>query len=332
MDNYTINLIKDNGNNKNITNISGGLSWKDSIDTLGMELNLTNSRNTDDRYMKNYDLAEIGDKIVLFNNNKEIFRGIIVDLGTDRYSKSITAFDYAFYLNQSRTIIQFNKVKADEAIKQLCSKFNVPIGNITNISTVITKIYKDDTVADIIRDIMKQATDALGIKYRLEMRAGKLYIEKYTDLIITPRFKPAPNIAHFNPLKAIGSISKTESIADMRNSILISSSDEKSSRVIATAKDDKNIAKFGLLQDVESVDDKNIAQAKVIAQNKLKELNKLKEDISIKLLGDDNVRAGRILEIDNDMFNLKGRYLVKDCTHMYHKRVHTMDLTLEKVI
>lgn len=332
MDNYTINLIKDNGVKKNITNISGGLSWKDSIDTLGMELNLTNSRNTDDRYMRNYDLAEIGDKIILLNNNEEIFRGIIVDLGTERYSKTITAFDYAFYLNQSRTIIQFNKVKADEAIKQLCSKFNVPIGNITSISTTITKIYKDDTVADIVRDILKQATNALGIKYRLEMRAGKLYIEKYTDLIIKPRFKPAPNIAPFNPVKAIGNISKTESIADMRNSILISSSNEKSSRVVTTAKDDKNISKFGLLQDVESVDDKNIAQAKVIAQNKLKELNKVNEDISIKLLGDDNVRAGRILEIDNNMFKLKGRYLVKDCTHSYHNRIHIMDLTLEKVI
>ncbi len=70
----------------------------------------------------------------------------------------------------------------------------------------------------------------------------------------------------------------------------------------------------------------------MIAQNKLKELNKVNEDISITVLGDDNVRAGRILEIDNDIFKLKGQYLVKDCTHMYQNRTHTMDLTLEKVI
>lgn len=332
MDNYTLTLVKDNGSTRDITRLSGNLSWRDSIDTLGMELNVDIARNVEDRYMRGLDIVEIGDKIILKNNSDEIFRGIIVDLSTEKYKKAITAFDYAFYLNQSKTIVQFNKVRVDNAIKQLCSKFNVPIGNITDIPASITKIYKDSTIADIIRDILKQATDALGIKYRLEMRAGKLYIEKYTDLIIKPRFKPAPNIAPFNPLKAIGSISKTESIADMRNSILISSSDEKSSRVIATAKDDKNIAKFGLLQDVESVDDKNIAQAKVIAQNKLKELNKVNEDISIKLLGDDKVRAGRILEINNDMFKLKGQYLVKDCTHMYQKRVHTMDLTIEKVI
>lgn len=332
MDNYTLFLIKDDKKQINITNLCGNLSWKDSIDTLGMELNVDVARNTDDKYIKGYDLAEVGDKIVLLNNDKEIFRGIIVDLGTERYSKSITAFDYAFYLNQSRTIIQFNKVRADEAIKQLCSKFNVPIGNIASISTVITKIYKDNTIADIIRDILKQATNELGIKYRLEMRAGKLYIEKYTDLIIKPLFKPAMNVVEFNPLEAIGSISKTESIADMRNSILISSSDEKSSRVVAVAKDNKSISKFGLLQEVESVDDKDIAKAKIIAQNKLKELNRIGEDISIELLGDDNVRAGRILEVNNDMFKLQGQYLVKDCTHTYQNRIHKMNLTLGKVI
>ncbi|WP_353096243.1 hypothetical protein [Tissierella praeacuta] len=332
MDNYTLSLIKDSGKQNNITNLCGNLSWKDSIDTLGMELNVDVARNTDDKHMKSYDLVEVGDKIVLLNNGKELFRGIIVDLGTERYSKPVTAFDYAFYLNQSRTIIQFNKVRADEAIKQLCSKFNVLIGNITSISTVVTKIYKEDTIADIIKDILKQAADELGIKYRLEMRAGKLYIEKYTDLIIRPSFKPAHNIKSFNPLDTIGSISKSESIAEMRNSILISSSNEKSSRVVATAKDNKNIAKFGLLQEVESVDDKDIAKAKVIAQNKLKELNRIGEDISIELLGDDNVRAGRILEVNNDTFELQGQYLVKDCTHTYQNRVHKMNLTIEKVV
>lgn len=95
MDNYIITLIKNNGGSSDITKFCGNLSWKDSIDTLGMELNLEAVRNIDDRYMKGYDLIEVGDKIILLNNNKELFRGIIVDLGINRYSKSITAFDYA---------------------------------------------------------------------------------------------------------------------------------------------------------------------------------------------------------------------------------------------
>lgn len=332
MDDYKITLIKDSGESKDITNYSGELSWRDSIDTLGMELNFDVARNTEDRYMKSYDIVEVGDKVILTNKEKEIFRGIIVDLGTQRYSKSVVSYDYAFYLNQSKTIIQFNKIRADEAIKQLCNKFNVPIGNITNIFIRITKIYKEDTISDIIKDILKMATDELGIKYRLEMREGKLYIEKYSDLIIKPKFKPASNLGSFNVLDATGDICKSESISDMRNSILISSGDEKSSKVLAEARDDINIAKFGLLQDVESVDDKDIAQAKNIANNKLKELNRVGQDISLELLGDDSVRSGRIIEVDNYMFDMKGRYLVKECTHSVQNRIHKMNITIEKVI
>ncbi|QEK12575.1 hypothetical protein FQB35_09690 [Crassaminicella thermophila] len=332
MDNYTVLIIKDNSQRFNITQLCSNLNWRDSLETLGMEFSFDVARNIEDKYMVNWDLVEIGDKVIFANNNVEIFRGIITDLLTERYKKSVTAFDYAFYLNQSRIIIQFRKTSATDAIKQLCSKFNVPIGNVTNISTQITKIYKDKTVAEIIKDILEQATNELNIKYRLEMRKGKLYIEKYTDLIVKPTFQPASNITSFNIFDAIGNISKTESIRDMRNSILITSSDEKSSRVIATAKDDKNIAKFGLLQDVESVDNKDIAQAQNIARNKLKELNKVNEDITLELLGDDKVRSGRILEINNDSFGLNGQYLVKDCTHTYNNSIHKMNITVEKVI
>lgn len=333
MDNYTLLLIKDDGTKRDVTEICGNLSWRDSIDTLGMELNVEVARSHIDKYMKNNDVVFIGDKLVLLNNNKEVFRGIIADLGTQRYSKSVTAFDYAFYLNQSKTIVQFNKVAAHVAIAKLCNDFGVPIGEIANIPTVINRIYKDGSISDIIKDILSIATNSLGIRYRLEMREGKFYVDKYTDLIVKPKFQPASNLANINVLDAIGGMSKTESIADMKNSILISSGDERSARVVAVTKDDKSISKYGLLQEVESVDDKDMAQANNIAKNKLKELNRVGEDISIgPLLGDDNVRSGRILEIDNDMFYLKGNYLVKDCTHSYHKGIHTMNITVEKVI
>src|SRR5690625_6737873 len=108
-DKYTIRLIKGN-NTRNITNISGNISWKDSIDTQGMELNFDVGRNVIDKYMRRYDLVEIGNGIVLLNNNKELFRGIITDLDTNMYSKGITAYDFAFYMNKSKTIIQFNKI------------------------------------------------------------------------------------------------------------------------------------------------------------------------------------------------------------------------------
>lgn len=327
IDDYSVFLIRDS-KTYNITALCGDLSWRDSIDTLGMEFNFSTGY-TDARFFPKL-VVQLGDLIVLSNNGSEVFRGIVTDENIDgRFNRSFTAFDFAFYLNKSRTIIQFNKMRADNAIKELCGKFNIPIGNITAIPTLISKIYKDATIADIIDDILEQTTKEKGIKYRKEMRTGKFYIEKYSDLIVKGLFKPASNIQAFDVTKAIGSISRSRSIADMKNSILIVSGEEKSTRVAAKAEDAASIKKYGLLQDIESVDSKNIAQARNIAKNKLAELNKIAEDTSIELLGADSVRAGRILEITEPITGLSGKYLVKECTHTYSNRIHKMNLTIE---
>lgn len=329
--NYKLEVIKETGESREI--LYDKLNWKDNIDTLGMQLNFNTPRNLKDRYLKNYDIAEIGDKILVTREDDlEIFRGIIADLGTNRFSKSITAFDYAFYLNKSKIIKQFNKIKADEAIKNLVSSFNIPIGNISSMTTLITKIYNNKTVSDIIKDIIKQVEDTSGQKFRMEMREGKLFIENYKDLIIVPSFKPAINVAGFNPLLAIGDINKKENIIEMKNKIVIYSGNEKKVKVVAIAKDDKSISKYGLLADTESVDQKELSQAKNIAKNKLNKLNKVGQNITLELLGDDNVRAGRIIEIDEKDYNLQGYYLVKNSDHVYENNNRKMKLTIEEVI
>jgi len=276
MNDYTLFLIK--GKDVfDITQLIGNLNWKDNIDTLGMELTF-DLANNDEKYVPKIDI-NMKEHILLKNSNgKEIFRGKIVDENINgRLSKSYISYDYSFYLNKSKVIKQFNGIKASEAIKQLCNMLNVPIGNIVDIKTLINKIYKDKTISEIIKDILDQATKELKKRHRLEMREGKLYIEKYEDLIINPKLQlfAQPDVRLTD---VIGSnISRNRSIEELKNSILIASGNEKSSRIIVTAKDEQSIKDFGLLQEVESVEDKDIAQARNIANNKLKELNRIEQ-------------------------------------------------------
>ena len=87
MDNYTLFLIKDNKAKHNITNLISNLSWSDNIDTLGTQLSFDFTRNREDSFLVKKDLVETGDKLILTNNNKEIFRGIITDLDWSRYGR-----------------------------------------------------------------------------------------------------------------------------------------------------------------------------------------------------------------------------------------------------
>lgn len=323
-----LTLIKE-GRSIEMTKYTGNYSRCDNIDSLGMEFSFDLAANYQEKYWPK-ELPEVGDKLIFENNEQNVFEGIITDESKNGFfSRNYKAYDYGFYLNKNEVIAQFNGMAGDAAIKKLCGDFNIPIGNIASIPTAIKKIYSGEVLSDCIRDILNQATDDSGQQYRLEVREGKLFIEKYTDLIVEAKYQPASNIASFNATVVPADVSGGKSMAEMKNIIKIVSSSEKDALVVAEARDDKGIGKFGMLQKVEFVDDKNSAQAGNIAKNQLAELNKIVQSQSVVLLGDDVVRSGRILAFNQPELEMTGQFLVANCTHHYTKAGHTMALELE---
>lgn len=318
-----------NGAWTDITAVTGNYTRSDNVDSLGMEFSFDLINNPLDKKFNRYEIP-VGSKVVLSNNGANVFSGIIISY--DRRSMAnytYKAYDYGFYLNKSEAMIQFNNTSVSEAVKKLCSENSIPVGAVTSISTNVSKIYNGNKISDIIKDLLNLATNELGTKYRLEVRDNKLYIDKYEDLVITAYYKPARNVGGFNPANIPGAFTSTYSIEDMATRVLIISSSEKNATIRATAEDSSNISKYGLLTKVEKLDDKNNAQASNIAKVKLKELNKVKRSFKITLFGDDKVRAGRMLVFNQPDINLVGAFLVKNCTHNYNGRSHTMSLDLE---
>lgn len=306
-----------------ITPITGTVDWQSSLDELAVKLDFTVAYN-DDRFFP-LNPVDLGSLIIL-HNKSEVFRGIaITEKKNGRGEISYTCVDYAFYLNKSKEIYQFNKMAADLAIGKILYDFNVPVGSICPIPVPITKIYPGEVVSDIIKDILNQAEKATGIKYRMEMRSGKPYIERQVDLVIRPNFQLAANLSPVPCTAIISNPSRTRSIEDMKNSIKIMANNQ----VIAQVRDDSLIAKYGLLQEVQS--EGGNGQAQVIAANLLKDLGKVFEENGIELPGNDEVRAGRIIQIEEPVTGMKGKYLVKDANHSLESRMHTMQLGLEVV-
>lgn len=318
-----------NGAWTDVTAVTGNYTRSDNVDSLGMAFSFDLINNPLDKKFNRFEIP-IGSKVVLSNNGTNIFSGIIISY--DRSSMahySYKAYDYGFYLNKSEAMIQFNNTSVSTAITRLCNENSIPVGAVTSISTNVSKIYNGDKISDIIKDLLKLGTNELGTKYRLEVRDNKLYIDKYEDLIITAYYKPARNVGGFDPTNIPGSFNSTYSIEDMATRVLIISSSEKNATIRAKAEDSENISKYGLLTKVEKLDDKNNSQAANIAKLKLKELNKVKRSFKITLFGDDKVRAGRMLVFNQPEINLVGAFLVKNCTHNYNGRSHTMSLDLE---
>ena len=81
-------------------------------------------------------------------------RGIIlsVDDGNPKVNK-YTVADFGWYLNKSKETYQFNSMPACKAITKVCADFNIPIHIIPELNQLITKIYFDKTISEIISDI-----------------------------------------------------------------------------------------------------------------------------------------------------------------------------------
>lgn len=306
----------------NITPIVGSISWSDDTDTLGQQLNFSTAYN-DSRYFPQVSI-EPGDTILLKNKN-EIFRGTMITEGRNgAFERVFTCFDPAFYLNKSKEVFQCNKVMADVAIKQLCARVGVPIGNIVSIPVAIKKIFNAE-ISAIIKEILEICEKSTGIKYRMEMRQGKLFIEKLTDLLIQGTFFLAGREYDLN--QSISNPSRTRTIENMKNSIKMVSDD----KVVVTVKDQSLIDKYGLLQEVQTIDQDNVAQARNIANNLLKDLGKVSEENSLDMVGHDDVRAGRLIDITEPITGMVGRYLIKNVNHNLSKGIHTMSLTLKVI-
>lgn len=306
-----------------ITPLVGIITWRGNVDELGDEISFNIAFNDVNFFPSNP--CDIGDMVMLKNEGYEITRAIIVDEQKNgRDPISYTAFDFAFYLNKSNAVYQFNKMAADQCIKKILSEFGVPVGNIISMPTPISKIFPDDLVSDIIKEIIKIAEQKLGIKYLMEMRQGKLFIEKQKDLTVKASFMLGGK--SYNATEAIMNPSRKRSISDMVNSIQVVGNNDK---LVLIKDDDAMIKKYGKIQKVISLDQEEKKSAKEVAENELKELSKVVEEISIDLVGDDRVRAGRLFEVVEPITGIKGTYLINDVSHSIENGIHKMSLGLE---
>ncbi len=303
-----------------ITRYCGSVSLSNSLDSLGSTLNFSLVKNIRD---DNFNITEgvgTGDFIRFVVGDTQMFFGIIVDMRIEKYSKSISCLDFSFYLNNNKVIRQFKDIAASAAISELCRFTGVTVGVIDTMNTRITKIYRNNTVAEIIHDIIDKVTNETGVKYRMEINGEVFSLLKYKDIDV--------NLTYGN---IIGRVSKQESIANMKNSIVIMSNNQDNVNKIGEARDEASMRRYGMLQEVIEVDPADIAKVRNMAQKKLDEYNKIATSASLDVIGSELLRSGRVVKLKNEEFGMNGKYLIKSCTHTFAKNVHTASIEVELV-
>lgn len=305
-------ITKTDGKVEDITQRVGSVRWSDSTDQLGAEFSFSIPFSKWDENFKSLSIAP-GSLFRLYNGSTLWFQGIITT--TPVNDSEYSGYDLSWYLNQSTTTIQFKKIRADKAIKQLCSKFGVPVGTISTMKTTIKATYKDKTPADIIKSILKKAKAETGVSHRLEMKNGKLCITKLSRIEITPTY--IDELGRRIPCVNTAEITGSRSIEEMKNSVTYTgkAKGKKKKTVKVTAKSSLSIKKYGLISTVVSADNLTTAKARQRAKNKLKSLNKVTVTLDCRMRGSILIRPGRWIQFPKSGIGASGWFKVKSCTH-----------------
>ncbi len=312
-----------------VTDITRAVSQpeaRDELDALSVELTFTAVRNNNrDKYMHWYGI-EPGDKLRVVNHGREVFSGVILTVGLDG---TVTANDMGWYLTKSEIILQLADAAAPDAVRRMCAKAGIAAGTIDLPPTRISQVWVGSTPEQILEDILAICSAETGLTYRRRVREGALQVGPLPTVPIIAYHKPAENLGAFDITLAKGSVSGSDSMAELTNSVVLAAGGE-SAETLGRAYNSASIAKYGLLQAVETLSgDENTAQARQRLQTLLAQGDRIARERSVdEIWGADEVESGILLQFRQNSYGVTGVQRVTGVTHRYG-HPHLMSLTVE---
>lgn len=276
-----------------------------------------------------YDVYEVGSLFqIITNKGAVVLKGVITDFEqTETNVLRYSGYDFGFYINQNEIIEQLRQIKISDGIKKICQNCSVPVGNIPEMSATVSQIFKDKKLSDVLKTLIDLAIKKGCIK-DVYYSCAKGQFEILPFETITDLSGEMGTIFSISSAKTIHSPSIKVSMQDMRNRVLIAdNSSENITRV--QVEDADSISKYGLLQEVETVDTSKTNNLQKIAQDKLKELNKLSRTIDVSMIGDYRMHKGVIMPIDDSKFGIKGNFLIKSSKHTISGTCEKVSVSLE---
>jgi hypothetical protein len=308
-------------NGTDVTAITDALAWQSDLESLGMSLNFSVAAPYFDKFRK-YPVFNEGHKVALKNNGELRFVGKVIDTELNKTQRSILAMDYAYFMNRSEHVLQFKKTAVDAAIKSACGKFGIPLGKVCTMSTIVSKLYKGETLADVFRDLIDLHRKATGQRIRMEMIQGKLEFIKCAEEVIDPYYLIGEGMKPVKVTEFIGDdFTLKSSIAEIVNSVVVLSNQGKT---LATAKDSASVKYFGLIQDIIEVGKDEAKTAQAIANAGL--VSDVKE-LSLTLLGDDTMIAGRTIKLSGIF---AGNWLITSASHTVANGIHKCSVNIRR--
>ena len=317
---------KGGGAGQEITQWVSAPEARDELEALSVELTFTALRNQ--LYDPNMTWPGLtpGDKLKVVNHGTEVFSGVILTVGLDG---SVTANDLGWYLTKSQIILQVSNAAAEDAIRQMCAKAGVAVGQLPSLPTRISEVWTGATPEAILQDILSICSAETGKQYKRRVKNGALQVTELPSTPMVAYHKPADNLAAFDITIAKGTVSGSDSMDELCNSVVLTAGGQDAA-ILGQGWNAASREQYGLIQKVENLSgDEDSAQARQRIKTLLDQYDRLTLERQVdELWGADEVESGVLLRFETNQFGVSGNQRVVSVTHQYGP-THLMSVTVQ---
>lgn len=317
-------LDNKNGIVWDISGISGDLTW--STARTGTPASVNFSLLADGLYQDKAFTINNGDVIRVTQDGTNVFYGYVFSIKHNSVGEvSVKAYDQVRYLLAKATYA-FKGKTATQIIQQIAAEFQLKTGRIDNSGYVLPTFAADaQSALDIIEQAITQTLISTQKHYVFFDDFGGLSLRLVDDFVSVFYIGDASLLTDFNYTRDIDS--------DTYNRIkLYRDNKDTGKREVYAAQDSANIAKWGVLQLYESVDEQlNEAQIKERLAQIVQLKNREMQSLKLEAIGDVRVRAGTYVPIIVDALDFQQPMLVDEAKHSFTGNDHKMTLTLKVI-
>lgn len=270
-----------------------------------------------------------GDVVRLSIDGQLIFFGWVFTKSKDRWGKiDVTCYDRMRYLKANASYSFYGQTAGD-IIKQIAEDFQLDVANIADTGYAIPSLIEtDQSCLDIIQGVVEQTL----------LNTGTLYVfyDNGDGLCLTAAEDMKANVMIGDKSLDLDYTYKTDIDEQTYNSVKVAMPNEETGAAdVYVAQDTDNIARWGLLQLYQKVDnDSNAAQLQAQAEATLSYYNRRLRTLKVSSLGVLGLRAGQmiLMQIKNlGDIDLNQWLLIEKITHTFENDKHTMDIELYEI-
>ncbi|GAA0378964.1 XkdQ/YqbQ family protein [Bacillus horti] len=322
-----LEVLLDNKDGKvwDISGIVTDVNWK--TNRLGQpgSLNFALIKGAKHYQSKDFKYAN-GDIVRVKYKDHNMFYGYIfnIESSLDENVK-ILAYDQLRYLKNS-DMYTFSNVTATEIIQKIASDYSLQTGRLDDSGYRIPSMVEDGTsLIDVIDKAIVYTLWHTNQHFVLFDDFGSLSLRNVEDMLVDFYIGDWSLLYDFKSTVSIDS--------DTYNQIKLYKDDQETGeRKLYKAEDSVNIAKWGMLQLYQSVDeDKNEAQIGELLDQLSTLKNRETKTMKVEAIGDIRVRAGCYVPIVIEQYGINQPFLVNECQHRIDGAGHTMSLELKVI-